>query len=92
MGVEELKSIVINEVDSRHRQLSELSLKIHSNPELGLQEVKAATWLTQFLEENGYCWQLYPIKIHHGDYCSPEHQAVIESQRRAAEGMAGKLP
>jgi len=43
--------------------------------------------LRQFLEENGYCWQLYPIKIHHGDYCSPEHQAVIESQRRAVEGM-----
>ena len=31
-----------------------LSLKIHSNPELGFQEVKAATWLTQYLEENGF--------------------------------------
>jgi len=54
LDVEELKALVISEVDSRRQQLSQLSLKIHSNPELGLQEVKAATWLTQFLEENGF--------------------------------------
>jgi len=54
LNAEELKAVAVNEVDSRYHQLSELSLKIHSNPELGLQEVKAAAWLTQFLEENGF--------------------------------------
>jgi len=29
-------------------------MNIHSNPELGLQEAKAAAWLTQYLEENGF--------------------------------------
>ena len=54
MDIEKLKASVIGEIDSCHRQLSELSLKIHSNPELGFQEVKAAAWLTQYLEENGF--------------------------------------
>ena len=54
MDTEELKARVSGEIDARRHQLSELSLKIHSNPELGFQEVKAATWLTQYLEENGF--------------------------------------
>ncbi len=44
----------MDEIDSHRQQLSELSQKIHSNPELGFKEVKAATWLTQHLEENGF--------------------------------------
>ncbi len=52
--MENLKASVIGEIDARCHQLSELSLKIHSNPELGFQEVKAANWLTQYLEENGF--------------------------------------
>ena len=54
MDTEELKARVSGEIDARRHQFSELSLKIHSNPELGFQEVKAATWLTQYLEENGF--------------------------------------
>ena len=54
MDTEGLKTSVIGEIDARRQQLSELSLKIHSNPELGFQEVKAAAWLTQYLEENGF--------------------------------------
>ncbi|HEY92793.1 MAG TPA: M20 family metallopeptidase [Dehalococcoidia bacterium] len=54
MDTEELKAQVSGEIDARRHQLSELSLKIHSNPELGFQEVKAATWLTQYLEESGF--------------------------------------
>jgi len=46
--------LVTSEIDARYHQLSELSLKIHSDPELGFQEVKAATWLTQYLEENSF--------------------------------------
>ena len=54
MDTESLKTAVISEVDSLSHELGELSLKIHSNPELGFQEVKAAAWLTQYLEENGF--------------------------------------
>jgi amidohydrolase len=54
MDTEKLKASVINEIEACRNQLSELSLKIHSNPELGFQEVKAADWLTQYLKENGF--------------------------------------
>jgi len=54
LDIEKLKAQVIGEIDAHHHQLSELSLKIHSNPELAFQEVKAATWLTQYLEGNGF--------------------------------------
>ncbi len=54
MDVEELKASVRGEIDTRRQQLRELSLKIHSNPELGFQEVRAAAWLTEYLEENGF--------------------------------------
>ena len=54
MEIEKLKALVIGEVDARRQQLSKLALKIHSNPELGFNEVKAADWLTQYLEENGF--------------------------------------
>ncbi|MFC1977029.1 M20 family metallopeptidase [Chloroflexota bacterium] len=52
--IEKLKASVTEAVEAHRNQISELSLKIHSNPELGLQEVKAAGWLTQYLEENGF--------------------------------------
>jgi amidohydrolase len=52
--IEELKTSVIAEIEARRQQLRDLSLKIHSSPELGFQEVKAAAWLTQYLEENDF--------------------------------------
>jgi len=54
LNVKELKDSVVREVEARRHQLRDLSLKIHSTPELGFQEVKAAAWLTQYLEENGF--------------------------------------
>ncbi len=54
MDVKGLKDSVIAEIEAHRQQLRDLSLKIHANPELGFQEVKAATWLTQYLEENGF--------------------------------------
>jgi len=54
LDAETLKASVIKEVDANRSQLSELSLKIHSNPELGFQEVKAAAWLTQYMEQSGF--------------------------------------
>jgi len=53
LDIEKLKSSVISQIDTCH-QLSELALRIHSNPELGFHEVKTSTWLTQYLEENGF--------------------------------------
>jgi amidohydrolase len=53
VDIEKLKAQVSREVDSHRHQLNELSLKIHSNPELGFQETKAVGWLTQYLKENG---------------------------------------
>ena len=54
LDTESLKASVIDEIDSHRHELSELSLRIHSNPELGFQEVKAVNWLTQYLETNGF--------------------------------------
>ncbi|MFC2056986.1 M20 family metallopeptidase [Chloroflexota bacterium] len=54
METKKLKTSAVNEIEACRNQLSELSLKIHSNPELGFQEIKAADWLTRYLEENGF--------------------------------------
>jgi len=51
---ETMKASVINEVDANRSQLGELSLRIHSNPELGFEEAQAADWLTRYLEQNGF--------------------------------------
>ena len=53
MDIAKLKAAVRNGIDTQHHQLNELSLRIHSNPELGFQENKAVAWLTQYLRENG---------------------------------------
>ncbi|MFC1948567.1 M20 family metallopeptidase [Chloroflexota bacterium] len=54
MGTEELKTSIVKEVEACRSQLTELSLKIHSNPELGFKEEQAAAWLSGYLEENGF--------------------------------------
>jgi len=54
VDLNKLKAQVTREVDAHHHQLSELSLKIHANPELGFHEVSAADWLTRYLEENSF--------------------------------------
>ncbi len=54
MDTETFKASVIDQIDARSQELSDLALKIHSNPEPGFHEVKASAWLTQYLEENGF--------------------------------------
>ncbi len=54
LDTEKLKTSVIDEIDAHRDQLNELSLKIHANPELAFQEVKAVAWLTEYLKENGF--------------------------------------
>ncbi|GAJ24610.1 unnamed protein product, partial [marine sediment metagenome] len=51
---QDLKSLVKDEVEGRRQELAELSLKIHAHPETGFHEEKAAGWLTQYLEANGF--------------------------------------
>ena len=54
MKITELKTQVASEVDAQRRSLTELSLKLHANPELGFQEVRAAGWLAEYLAQNGF--------------------------------------
>ncbi|MBA7469251.1 p-aminobenzoyl-glutamate hydrolase subunit B [subsurface metagenome] len=54
MDAGELKSRVIGEIENHCDELKELSLRIHSNPEIAFQEEKAATWLTDYLKEKGF--------------------------------------
>ena len=54
MTIEELKTSVTTEIGRHSTQLRELALKIHANPEPGFHEVKAAGWLADYLEQNGF--------------------------------------
>ena len=54
MDIEKAKALATAEVEARRQELIDLSLKIHSNPELGFQEVKAAALLTDYLEAQGF--------------------------------------
>ncbi len=54
VNIEKLKTTVMKVVDARREELVELSLRIHQNPELGFQEIKASGWLTSYLEANGF--------------------------------------
>jgi amidohydrolase len=48
------KELVGPAVDRLADELESLSRRIHDNPELGYQEVKAAGWLSEFLERQGF--------------------------------------
>jgi amidohydrolase len=54
LEIEELKLDVKRSIESQRDRLIQLSVDIHDNPELGFQEEKAATWLTSYLEDNGF--------------------------------------
>ena len=54
MELGKLKAKIQEEVEVHRRELIDLSLKIHANPEVGWQEKKASGWLTDYLEKNGF--------------------------------------
>ena len=54
MKIAELKDLVAKGVDAQQQSLTELSLRLHANPELGFKETKAAGWLTEYLAQNGF--------------------------------------
>ena len=49
-----LKDAIAAAVDRLGDDLEKLSHRIHANPELGYQEVKAAAWLVEFLDTLGF--------------------------------------
>ena len=49
-----LKETIATAVDRLGDDLEKLSHRIHDNPELGYHEVKAAAWLTEFLDGQGF--------------------------------------
>ncbi|MFC2002618.1 M20 family metallopeptidase [Chloroflexota bacterium] len=57
LGSAQLKAQVKDKVDAQQHQLTEISSSIHSNPEPGFQEIKAASWLIQYLEEHSFSVQ-----------------------------------
>ena len=54
MEIENLKLKAKDGVELQRQQLTQLSLNIHDNPELGFKEEKASAWLTDYLEGNGF--------------------------------------
>lgn len=54
MDIDKLKADVIAEIDAHYRELSELSQKLHDNPEIAFEEQQASSWLAAFLERNGF--------------------------------------
>lgn len=49
-----LKSRVAGTLEQHKKSLEHLCLKIHANPETGLEEYRASAWLKQYLDNNGF--------------------------------------
>lgn len=49
-----MKDAVWQRIDELSKELWDLALRIHANPELGFEEHKAAAWLTEILERGGF--------------------------------------
>ncbi|UCH42880.1 MAG: M20 family metallopeptidase [Dehalococcoidales bacterium] len=54
MDTAELKAEIVSVIDAHQEQITELSRKIHENPEVGFHEVLAAAWLTDYLQDKGF--------------------------------------
>ena len=51
---ERLKARAAAEVEAHRQELIDLSLRIHDNPETGLQEQRASAWLCEYLKKQGF--------------------------------------
>lgn len=49
-----MKAEVWKRIDELSQELWDLALRIHANPELGFEEHKASSWLTEALERGGF--------------------------------------
>jgi amidohydrolase len=54
MDIGEIKDSVVRNIDSSYKQLHELSRKLHDTPETAMEEHRAAAWLAEYLEQNGF--------------------------------------
>jgi amidohydrolase len=54
MDIVNIKKSVGKQIDSSYKTLHELSRKLHDTPETALEEHRAAAWLTEYLEKNGF--------------------------------------
>ena len=54
VNISSLKNDIIDDVDAQRQLLFDLSTNLHDNPELGYEEVKAAGWLSEYLEKNDF--------------------------------------
>jgi amidohydrolase len=52
--LDDLKKRAVDEIEAHRDQLIELSLRIHANPETAFREAKAAGWLRDYLEAEGF--------------------------------------
>jgi len=54
MDIENLKTKIQEEVETRKNELIELSHKIHANPETGYKEEKTSKMVADYLEKNDF--------------------------------------
>jgi amidohydrolase len=54
LDIEKLKSAVVAEIDSHQAELSDISRRLHDNPEISFEEHESAALLVEFLERNGF--------------------------------------
>jgi amidohydrolase len=54
LEIDKLKLRIKDSVELQRQQLTQLSLNIHDNPELGFEEEKASAWLTSYLKDSGF--------------------------------------
>jgi len=52
--LDDLKKRAVDEIEAHRKQLIELSLRIHANPETAFREAKAAGWLSDYLQAEGF--------------------------------------
>jgi len=54
LNIQDVKSRIIEDVETHRQDIIELSRNIHDNPELGFKEFNASQWLCDFLASNGF--------------------------------------
>src|SRR3989304_5869415 len=90
-----LKQRVIAEIDRRRQELIDLSLRLHANPEVAFREEKAAAWLSDYLEAEGFSVErgICQIATAFRAACgarAPGGRARRVSRRRPAAPPAGR--
>ena len=52
--MDNIKKAAMDAIDRNRKKLEDLSLRIHSNPEIGYEEEKASNWLEDQLDQAGF--------------------------------------